>query len=110
MTKTDAERAKIDPTRAPLPPRAAGPDTKTYPFDFPFLRAWNSMMGSDAGWSAERVALARREDAPTDAIYRRVDGGWVRYRDIRSVTTRMVLDGILARWVENAKRAKREGA
>lgn len=86
--------------RAPLPPLAHGPQTKLYPFDYPFLRAWNRMMGSNADWSAARVALARRENAPADAIYLNHDGQWERYANISSFMTRSVLDRILAEWAE----------
>ncbi len=81
--------------RAPLPPIAGGPQTWTFKVDYPFLRAWGRMMGSYPYFVDEQVERARKEQAPSDAIYRDMQGRWARYSEIRSFMTRSALDGIL---------------
>lgn len=75
--------------------------------DYPFIRAWGRVMGSQRTYIEEQVAQAREDNAPEDAIYwrheREPDGRtlrilrvWHTYREVTSLTTRSQMAGYLA--------------
>lgn len=55
------------------------------------LRAWGRVMHSNADFIREQVALAKRENAPGDAVYRQSNGEWVRFADVASPSTRSAM-------------------
>ena len=75
--------------------------------DYPHLRAWCRFMGSFEYYTSEQLRLAREENAPADAIYRRTENGrvvWHRYADVTSPETRWTMDNILAGMPTGANR------
>jgi hypothetical protein len=56
-------------------------------YKYQYLYAWDRMMGSFAYWIEDQQALAEKENAPTDAVYRTDGGVWVTCRDIKSDAT-----------------------
>ena len=69
--------------------------------DYPYLRAWDQMMGSSLTWTRMQLANARADNAPNDAIYERSQSGggrthqWETYRDITNIDTKAVMNRIL---------------
>lgn len=56
------------------------------PYDH--LRAWCAMMGSYPYYVRDQIELARREDAPDDAIYRDSSTGrWVTFSEVTNPST-----------------------
>jgi hypothetical protein len=39
--------------------------------DYPYIRKWDRMMGSDGGYTTMQLKLARETNAPQNAIYRK---------------------------------------
>lgn len=60
---------------------------------YPYLYAWDRMMGSFHYYIKENQERAEREGAPTDAIYRAATG-WVTTREITSEETMQRLQKI----------------
>ena len=56
--------------------------------DYPFIRAWGRIMGSHRDYIDHQVELAREDQAPPDAIYRRDDGTWATTDEILRSDTR----------------------
>lgn len=46
--------------------------------DYPYIFKWGQYLDSDIEYIREQVALARKENAPNDAIFRSSDGSWRR--------------------------------
>ena len=59
--------------------------------DYPWIRKWDGFMGSCASYLKEQLALARAENAPKNAIYKRDDGSWATTDDVADARTRFVL-------------------
>jgi hypothetical protein len=61
------------------------PGAKIMPddYDYPYLRAWDRMMGSSGWWCEENLSRARKEKAPQDAIYKSHVGKWHTYENIQ---------------------------
>ncbi len=59
--------------------------------DYPWIRKWDGFMGSCASYVKEQLALARAENAPKNAIYKRDDGSWATTDDVADARTRFVL-------------------
>lgn len=57
--------------------------TKQMTTAFPYIHAWNQMLGGFAYFGEAQVLLAIDEKAPDDAIYRDGDGSWRRARDLK---------------------------
>jgi hypothetical protein len=45
-------------------------------YTFPYLRAWERMMHSSERYTNSRLALAHKENAPHDAMWRSINGKW----------------------------------
>lgn len=58
--------------------------------DYPWIRAWEDHMGAFQYYKSGRVAAARAEKAPQNAIYKR-DGKWFTTDDIPSNRVRQAL-------------------
>lgn len=58
------------------------PETETE--DYPFIRKWGRMLRSYDYYIIGQVALARVDNAPQDAVYRRKDGTWATVDDVES--------------------------
>lgn len=52
-----------------------------------YIRAWGKLLGSYIGYIVDQVDLARRENAPPTAIYRK-DGVWVTFEEIGNVANK----------------------
>jgi hypothetical protein len=63
---------------------------------FKYLMAWDTMMGSFGYWKEMMQAKAEEENAPLTAVYKAHDGSWIKFEDVRSDGTRLVLAGLLA--------------
>ncbi len=59
--------------------------------DYLWIRKWDGFMGSCASYLKEQLALARAENAPKNAIYKRDDGSWATTDDVADERTRFVL-------------------
>lgn len=55
--------------------------------DYPWVRAWEQMMGAAPEYVDRQVATARSEGAPPTATYRRTPGDWSTIDDIVSLDT-----------------------
>lgn len=44
--------------------------------NYPYIRAWQKFMGAKPYYINQQVALAQKEHAPADAIYRHTEGRW----------------------------------
>lgn len=58
---------------------------------YPYLYAWDRMMGSNTGWSKVMQQEAEKDKAPKDAIYKSVDGVWATYGEIKSLDTKRTI-------------------
>lgn len=64
--------------------------------DYPWIRAWDRMMGSFSYWTDMQLIRARADNAPQDAVYYNQDVGlWVTLEEIESEETRTRLEGYL---------------
>jgi hypothetical protein len=45
-------------------------------FNYPYVRAWEQMMRSNEFYIEDQIALARKENAPEDAMWRGKSGKW----------------------------------
>lgn len=61
------------------------------PPDYPWVRAWEQMMGAAPWYIDRQIATARSEGAPQTATYRHESGAWSTIDDIISVETRQRL-------------------
>ena len=59
--------------------------------DYLWIRKWDEFRGSCASYVKEQVTLARAENAPKNAIYKRDDGCWATTDDVVDARTRFVL-------------------
>lgn len=67
---------------------------KSTKVQYPYLLAWDIMMGSYQYWKEMQQERAANENAPTTAIYR--DGaGWRTYEEISSPDTKARIDSIM---------------
>lgn len=65
--------------------------------DYPYIRAWGSMMLSYAAYIRTQVELARQENAPQNATFRDDDGTWRTIEDCRNESTVACIEAIVAR-------------
>lgn len=56
--------------------------------DYAYIRAWGELLGSFPYYIEGEIEKARRDRAPQTAIYRRQDGSWATFEEIRSEGTR----------------------
>ena len=59
--------------------------------DYPYIRAWGRLIGAATEYIDHRVGQARQENAPTDAVYRNLDGQWLTTDDVLLPETRAAL-------------------
>ena len=45
-------------------------------YHYPYIHAWNQMMRSRQFFTDDQVALAQKENAPADAMWRGLSGKW----------------------------------
>lgn len=55
---------------------------------YPFVYAWDRMLGSYEEWSEREQERAEKESAPLDAVYRDSDGKWVSFKNVQSFRTK----------------------
>lgn len=55
------------------------------------LFAWDCMMGSYNYWKEMMQAKAEEENAPLTAVYKAHDGSWIKFEDIRSEGTKLLV-------------------
>ncbi len=68
---------------------------KPAPQDYPYIRAWGWMMGSDRYYIEQEIETARADKAPEDAIYWRFENEtertgahvWHRFADVTNPST-----------------------
>lgn len=72
------------------------------PEHYVHILAWGRMMHSDGYYIRDTQAVAAREGAPLDAVFKRkptpdapMDDSWCRYRDVTNPSTRWVMDKML---------------
>jgi hypothetical protein len=65
--------------------------------DFPYIRAWGRMMGSNQSYIDAEVEKAREENAPPTAIYKNSGNrvGWSTYEDITREDTKHLIDALM---------------
>lgn len=64
----------------------------TTPTDYPYIRAWDRLMHSNAGWTEVQLQRARQENAPPTAIYRTIEGVWSTFEQIESAHTKTLIE------------------
>jgi hypothetical protein len=67
---------------------------KSTKVQFPYLLAWDIMMGSYRYWRELNQARAAEDNAPATAIYRDAIG-WRTYEEIPSPDTKALIDSIM---------------
>jgi predicted DNA-binding transcriptional regulator YafY len=61
----------------------------------PYIYAWCRMQGSFQYWIEDQLAIAERDQAPADAIYKSTtDGKWHTTRDIKNEETMALVQKI----------------
>lgn len=74
-----------------------------YEGDFPLIEAWGRMLGSPNDYIERQKEMARRDDAPWNAIYKYHDAlhprdrKWATAADVTSKVAREQLDDVLVR-------------
>ena len=75
------------------------PATNLPPYDY--IRAWGTYLHSFNNYIQIQIDLARKENAPFDAIYRNEDGTWSTFQDITNndvaVSIRRLVEDIEAK-------------
>ena len=66
--------------------------------DYKYIRAWERMMASFPHYLEMQLEKARTEGAPETSIYRRDDGTWATFEDIKSENTKSRWQGLLPTW------------
>ena len=59
--------------------------------DYPYIRSWGRLVGAATEYIDHRVRQARDENAPTNAVYRNLDGQWLTTDDVLLPETRAAL-------------------
>ena len=59
--------------------------------DYPYIRAWGRMLGSDSYYIDRQVAQARTDGAPPNAVYRNANGQWQTTDDVVLADSRIAL-------------------
>lgn len=67
------------------------------PIVYKYLWAWDRMMGSLIGWSEMTQALAAKENAPIDAIYRHANGTYATISEVKGEKIREQLNASVAK-------------
>ena len=65
-----------------------------YAKDYPYIRAWGRMMGSNWSYVEDQMARARVDRAPADAIYKR-DTGWVRFSEVTEGSVKDTMERLM---------------
>jgi hypothetical protein len=98
------ELAEIgEPVKMTLPANALTKEGTEMPNSRPYLyiRAWGEMMGSRDWYVTDQIAIARRENAPADAVYKKVaseGGAWVSFSEVTNPHTIDRITAIVARY------------
>ena len=61
---------------------------------YPYIYAWGTFMGSEKSFITGQQALAERENAPHDAIFRKYDGGWNTFSNTSTYTQQMIKESV----------------
>lgn len=64
--------------------------------DYKYIRAWERMMASFPHYLEMQLEKARTEGAPETSIYRRDDGTWATFEDIKSENTKKQVARLVA--------------
>ena len=67
--------------------------------DYKYVRAWGQSLGSHGYYIEEQIANAKKDNAPQTAIYKRQDGTWATFEEIKRDDTKEEI----IRLVENMK-------
>jgi hypothetical protein len=59
--------------------------------EYEWIRKWGRMLGSYQYYIDDQIALARREQAPANAVHKNQDGRWVTTDEITNVEARFAL-------------------
>jgi hypothetical protein len=70
-------------------------------YDYPYVRAWGQMMHSAQYFIEDQIALARRENAPGDAMWRGIAGKWHRFCEMKPQNPNKALVAAYAKGNEN---------
>lgn len=62
---------------------------------YPYLLAWDIMMGSYQGWKELMQETAAKENAPATAVYRNSANNWQTYENISRQETKDRIDQIM---------------
>lgn len=63
--------------------------------EYKYIWAWGRLLGSYPYYMENEAEKAKRENAPETAIYRKDDGTWATFEDIKSDETKRSLLKIL---------------
>jgi|PlaIllAssembly_1097288.scaffolds.fasta_scaffold875839_3 hypothetical protein len=58
---------------------------------YPYIAAWGQLLHSSSCFVADEIERAVRDRAPKDALAKRQDGTWLRYRDLDDANTRRLV-------------------
>lgn len=64
--------------------------------DYKYIRAWERIMGSFPYYREMQLQKARADGAPETAIFRREDGTWATFEEIKSESTKKQVANIVA--------------
>ena len=67
--------------------------------DYKYIRAWGISLGSFDYYIENQIAKAKEDNAPQTAIYKRQDGTWATFEEIKREDTKEEI----ARLVDNMK-------
>ena len=59
--------------------------------EYSYIRRWGKLIGAATEYIDHRVSQARNEGAPTNAVYRNLDGQWLTTDDVLLPETRAAL-------------------
>ena len=69
--------------------------------DYPYLRAWEQMMHSSEKYLNQRLALAHKDNAPQDAMWRSISGKWHLFSEITDHNPNKALIAAYAKGIED---------
>ena len=61
---------------------------------YPYIYAWGTFLGSKLSYIKGQQALAERENAPKDAIFKRHKRGWATFGKLSSYTKQMIKESV----------------
>jgi hypothetical protein len=63
--------------------------------NYPYIRAWGKMLRSHANYIERQVGLASSVDAPKTSIFKKQDGTWATFDDIKADTTKLIIKDLV---------------